>query len=158
MSDFALGSLNTTSMAASKMANQSAELKHQLDRTTKSALNNEPLTGDALVKKHKELKKAAQQLEGVFIQQMLEAMDKTVDREDSLMGGGEGEQMFREMMNQNIAENISTAPGGSGFGIADNMYQQLAEKLPPLPKQVNDAYKANTPTMPVTTEGLKHVE
>lgn len=134
MSDFALGSVNTTSMTTSKATQQADALQRQFANANKELGNpSKLLSGDALVRKHAELKKASQQMEGIFVQQMIEAMDKTVDREDSIMGGGEGEEMFREMMNQNIAEQISTSPGGSGFGIADVMYRQLAEKLPPLP-------------------------
>lgn len=128
-----LGGINTTQMTQGVLQRQTEALQRQFKTAGEPLQLGQPLSGDALVKKHAELKKSAQQLEGVFLQQLLEAMDKTVDREDSMFGGGEGEQMFREMMYQNVAEGISTAPGGSGFGLAEAMYRQLSEKLPPLP-------------------------
>jgi Rod binding domain-containing protein len=73
--------------------------------------------------KQKELKQAAQQFEGVFIQQLLEAMEATVDREEGFLSGGEGEKTFRGMLNQETATNISQQ-AGQGFGLAESIYQQ----------------------------------
>lgn len=144
MGDFALGGAYNTG-DLQMQANQMRELKRMGD-ASQSAINVPGVMGEKeLIAQHGKLKKAAQQLEAVFFQQLLEAMDKTVDREDSLMGGGETEQTFREMMNQNVAESIATAPGGSGFGLAESMYQQMSAKLPPLPpdvKAVKNAYGA----------------
>jgi flagellar protein FlgJ len=77
----------------------------------------------------KKLKQSAQEFEAIFVQQMLDAMDKTVDREDSLMGGGTGEEYFRGMLNQEIAKSITNRPGGSGFGLAEAIYKQTAAQL-----------------------------
>ena len=75
------------------------------------------------------LKKAAQEFESVFIQQLLDTMDQTVDREDSVMGGGSAEEYFRGMLNQEVASSISTRPGGSGFGLAETIYRQMANQM-----------------------------
>jgi Rod binding domain-containing protein len=90
----------------------------------------------------KKLKKAAQEFESVFLNQMLEEMDKTVDRnENGILGGGSSEQYFRSMLNQEIARSMSTKMGGSGLGLAETIYKQMAEHLKP--KDQNGG--ANTP-------------
>lgn len=76
-----------------------------------------------------ELMKTARQFEGVFIKQLLAAMDSTIDR-SGFMGGGSAEEMFRGQLYDHIANNISTRPGGSGFGIAETIYSQLEKQLP----------------------------
>ncbi|MCE2931269.1 MAG: rod-binding protein [Vampirovibrionales bacterium] len=78
---------------------------------------------DPQTPKQKELKGAAQQFEAVFLQQLLEAMDSTVDREEGFLSGGEAEKTFRGMLNQETATNISKQ-GGQGFGLAESVYQQ----------------------------------
>lgn len=75
------------------------------------------------------LKKAAQEFEAIFVQQLLDAMDQTVDRQDSLLGGGNAEAYFRGMMNEEIAKSLSTRPGGSGFGLAESIYRQMEKQL-----------------------------
>lgn len=76
----------------------------------------------------KKLKAAAQEFEAIFVQQILEAMDKTVDRENSILGGGSAEQYFRGMLNQEVARSISARPGGSGFGLAESIYRQMSRQ------------------------------
>lgn len=78
---------------------------------------------------HKELKKAAQEFESVFIKQLLDAMDKTVDREGSILSGGSAEEYFRGMLNEHIAQSFADRPGGSGFGLAENVYRQMANEM-----------------------------
>ena len=82
-------------------------------------------------KDHKKLKQAAQEFESVFVQQMLDAMDKTVNREDSVLGGGSAEDYFRGMLNEQVAKSISTRQGGSGFGLAESIYQQMERQMKP---------------------------
>ena len=72
-----------------------------------------------------ELMKTAKQFEGIFIQQMFQAMDKTVDRSNSLFGNSQGEQMFRDLMYQHMGEGFADRQGGSGFGLAESIYKQL---------------------------------
>ncbi|MFM7389672.1 MAG: rod-binding protein [Vampirovibrionales bacterium] len=82
--------------------------------------------------KTKELKHVAQEFEAVFIQQLMTAMDKTVDREDSLISGGEAEESFRGMLNQEMAKNMAHAPGsGRGLGMAESIYKQAVLLLSP---------------------------
>lgn len=85
-----------------------------------------------------ELLKTARKFEGVFIQQLLNEMDKTIERSDFLSGGS-GEEMFRGLFYEKVAENIATRPGGSGFGIAEAIYRQLEKQLPKPTAEGTDA-------------------
>ena len=82
---------------------------------------NEPKTNE-----EKDLKKAAQSFEGIFVKMLLDAMDKTVDNKDSMFSGGEGEETFKGMLNDERAKSISK---GSGIGLAKIIYEQLAQKV-----------------------------
>lgn len=77
----------------------------------------------------KKLKKAAQEFEAIFVQQMLEQMDKTVDRQDSFLSGGNTEDYWRSMLNEQISKSMSERAGGSGFGLAESIYRQMAENM-----------------------------
>lgn len=75
----------------------------------------------------KKLKKAAQEFEAIFVQQMLDAMDKTIDRKDSFLNGGSSEEYFRSMLNEEIAKSMTSKQGGSGFGLAESIYRQMTQ-------------------------------
>jgi flagellar protein FlgJ len=77
----------------------------------------------------KKLKQAAQQFESVFVQQVLEMMDKTIDRENSMLSGGSSEQYWRSMFNEEVAKSMCTSPQGSGFGLAESIYKQMAQQM-----------------------------
>ncbi len=108
-------------------------------------------------KKHTDLKKAAQQFEGYFLNAMLKEMRKTVP-EDKLLGDdGHGQEIFRDMMDQTISESMSKR---GDFGIAKMMYDQLASSLgdapgaagsPPAPS--NGGTGKGNPTPPVLGAG-----
>ena len=75
-------------------------------------------------KKDKQLLKAAQDFEAVFINQILQIMDKTVQR-SKFMHGGQGEKIFREMFYQEIAKEIASNKATS-FGLGKQIYEQLS--------------------------------
>ena len=105
--------INGSSLAASQaQGNRLQQLQQQFLH---------PATAD-----QKKLKKAAQEFEAIFVQQLFEAMDKTVDREGSVMGGGSAEDYWRGMMNEEVSRSISNRPGGSGLGMAETVYRQMA--------------------------------
>lgn len=63
--------------------------------------------------------KAAHDFEALFLYQMLDLTDPgTVDGFD----GGKGEEMFRQIRNEHVAEEMAKA---GGVGIADTIYDQL---------------------------------
>ncbi|MDH4379810.1 MAG: rod-binding protein [Vampirovibrionales bacterium] len=112
------------------------QIKEWADKKDTSKLSSSD--ADKLVAEHAKLQKAARDLEGVFVQQLLTAMDKTVDRTNSMMGGGgQAEGMFRDMMYENMATQMVQAPGGSGMGLADTIYRQMSAHLPALPSATN---------------------
>jgi peptidoglycan hydrolase FlgJ len=82
------------------------------------------------------LKDAAQQFEAVFLNQLLDAMEKTIDREESMLDGGEAESTFRGMLYQEMAGSMSKA-GGNGIGLASSIYQQTVLMLGDEPENLN---------------------
>jgi flagellar protein FlgJ len=67
------------------------------------------------------LHKAAQQLEGVFVNQLFQAMRATVP-EDGFAGGGSAEQTFTAMMDEHVA---AETPSQWSHGLADALYRQF---------------------------------
>jgi Rod binding domain-containing protein len=90
----------------------------------------------------KKLKKAAQEFEAIFVQQMLDAMDKTIDRKDSFLNGGSSEEYFRSMLNEEIAKSMTSKQGGSGFGLAESIYRQMAQNNKKDERETNGAMNA----------------
>jgi len=77
-------------------------------------------------KSDEDLKKAAQSFEAVFVNQLFNAMDKTIDREGSMLSGGRGEKMFRSMFYDEISKDISSNSATS-FGFAKQIYEQMKD-------------------------------
>ena len=71
------------------------------------------------------LRRAAQELEGVFVQELFKAMRETVP-EGGIVDGGPGEEMFSSMMDQTIS---SEAASGWERGIGAALYRQLRPLL-----------------------------
>ncbi|MBQ7529273.1 rod-binding protein [bacterium] len=69
------------------------------------------------------LREACQQLESVFLNQMLAQMRKCAGGEEGgLMGGGQGEQMFSGMLDQERAKAWSE---NGGVGLASILFEQM---------------------------------
>ncbi len=75
---------------------------------------------------HKRLQKAAHQLEGVFMAQLLSAMRQTVSQDGIVQTDG-GQEMFTSMLDQKIAD-ISARR--SAHGVGEQLYHQLSRQLP----------------------------
>lgn len=67
------------------------------------------------------IKDAAQQFEALLVQQMMQAMWKTVPQEGILSGSRE-EEYFRDMLNQALAESISK---GQGIGVREVIEREM---------------------------------
>ena len=67
------------------------------------------------------LREASQEFESLFISQMMAAMRSTVP-ESNLMGSSGGEKIFRQMLDQEYARNVSR---GGGFGLGEMLYREL---------------------------------
>ena len=71
------------------------------------------------------LRQASRDLEGVFVEQLFKAMRETVP-ENSLFGGGAGEEMFTSMMDSHFATQV---PEQWESGMAEALYRQLRAAL-----------------------------
>lgn len=73
------------------------------------------------------LLKAAQQLEGVFVQQLYKAMRDTVPQQEGIVSGGAGEDIFTGLLDQHLA---AETPKHWQTGLSDALYRQLSRGLP----------------------------
>jgi peptidoglycan hydrolase FlgJ len=71
------------------------------------------------------LRRAASDLEGVFVAELFKAMRETVPR-DGIVDGGPGEEMFTGMLDQHLAP---LAGEGWQRGIGEALYRQLRASL-----------------------------
>ena len=72
------------------------------------------------------LKNAAQQLEGMFVQQLYKAMRDTVPQQDGIVTGGAGEDIFTGLMDQHLA---AETPKHWENGLSKALYRQLHRGL-----------------------------
>jgi peptidoglycan hydrolase FlgJ len=72
-----------------------------------------------------ELYKASQDFEALFIKQMLDVMRKTIHKEDDLLAGGLGQDVYEDMLYGEYAKKMATT---AQFGLADMIYRQLSSK------------------------------
>ena len=80
---------------------------------------------EKISKKDKELEKVSQDFEAIFIKRLFDDMDKTIDRKDNMFYGGEAEEIFRSMLNEERAKDMSKC---GGIGLAKIIYEQLSRK------------------------------
>lgn len=76
------------------------------------------------------LRKAAAEVEGVFMQQLFKAMRETVPA-DGLFDGGSGEAMFTEMLDAHVAD---AAAARQKNGLGEALYRQLSKALAQAPE------------------------
>ena len=70
------------------------------------------------------LRRAAQQLESVFLQQLMQRMDAVhFTEEDSAFAKSPAEEQFQQLLHGALAERAA-----GGMGIADLVYRQLAQR------------------------------
>jgi peptidoglycan hydrolase FlgJ len=84
------------------------------------------------------LRKTAQQLESLFVEQLYKAMRETVPQGEGVVAGGTGEDMFTSLMDQHLAADTPTQ---WAHGLASAAYRQLRRALPDA-----DVPPANAPT------------
>lgn len=77
--------------------------------------------------KEEALRNAASEFEAVFVKQLMDVMDSTVQK-SGFLSGGEAENIFKSMLNEEMAKNISSNSSTS-FGIAEQLYNQMKELL-----------------------------
>ncbi len=102
-----------------------AKRQSSVDRSRHLARSNQLRENDKLTPQNPEndkLKKACRDFEAIFIKQMFSAMDKTVDRQGLLGGGGMAEEYFRDMLFDSYSEQAADTVK---LGIAEMMYRQM---------------------------------
>jgi flagellar protein FlgJ len=72
------------------------------------------------------LREATQQFEAFFVGYLLKQMRKGVDERGGVLPPSEGEKIFRDMMDDEVARAVSVT---SRMGIADLLYSELAPTL-----------------------------
>ena len=82
---------------------------------------------DSLMNEQDPLREAAKEFEALFTQMMFDSMRDTVDRENSLFGGGKGEKVFEDMLYEQYS--LITADAG-GIGLGDMIYDQFSNNAP----------------------------
>lgn len=83
--------------------------------------SSSPLAGGKAKADPAKLKSAAENFESFFITSMMEQMFSGIET-DGPFGGGEGERVFRSLLNQEYGKAIAST---GGVGIADMVYRQM---------------------------------
>jgi Rod binding domain-containing protein len=84
-----------------------------------------PPVGGSPLHEIPELRKAARALEGVFLNQLFQAMRATVP-ESSLLGSSSGQQMFQSMFDEHMSEVMAQQSEDS---LGDLLYDQLRRRV-----------------------------
>lgn len=77
------------------------------------------------IDRNSELYRASQDFEALFIKQMLDVMRKTIHKEDDLLNGGLGQDVYEDMLYDQYAKKMAST---AQFGLADMIYRQLSSK------------------------------
>ena len=102
--------LNTTMLNPYQQQAQVGELSALKDQTE--------------LAENKELKETCNQFESILLGFMLKEMRKTVNEEE-LFHGGQGEEMFRELQDKEVADEISKS---EKIGLSEMLYKQLSRE------------------------------
>ncbi len=82
-------------------------------------------TTRAPIDRQSELYKVSQDFESLFIKQMLDVMRKTIHKEDDLLNGGIGQDVYEDMLYGEYAKKMAAT---AQFGLSDMIYRQLSSK------------------------------
>ena len=89
----------------------------EIANITNGALSIIPPGGDT----PRTLREATQEFESLFVAQMMREMRSTIP-ESGLLGAGSGQQIFREMLDQELSRRAAYS---GNFGIGELLYRQL---------------------------------
>ncbi|MBE84876.1 MAG: hypothetical protein CME21_20155 [Gemmatimonadetes bacterium] len=82
------------------------------------------LTSPESVKSQDEkIREAAQEFESVFLFQMLKQVRNSIHKEEGIMNGGLGEEMFAGMLDEEYAKVMAKS---NSTGLAETIYQQMS--------------------------------
>ena len=128
----ALGAGGNSNYASSQTAAESAkfsQILNELKNKTEGALNPKEAetlkAAKAAEKRDKDLKKACEGFEAMFLNMMYRQMRATVP-EDTLFGESNALKIFQDMRDDELMKNVAA---GGGIGIADMMYKQLKPQV-----------------------------
>ena len=85
-----------------------------------------PAARKPAIDRNSELYHASQDFEALFIKQMLDVMRKTIHKENDLLGGGIGQDVYEDMLYNEYAKKMAAT---AQFGLADIIYKQVSSKL-----------------------------
>jgi peptidoglycan hydrolase FlgJ len=120
------GASKKSSSASNK---QSAyEVIHPSTAQSKTEIEKEILNDP----ERKRLYDAAQSFQSIFIEQMLSAMRKNLNKESDMLYGGQTEEIFTDYLYQEYAKGISKQ---GNFGLAEQIYAQMSQQLPTAEQQ-----------------------
>lgn len=107
---------------ANKIARHSAEIN---ESTEKFAAQ---VSMEGRAKENHAAWQAAQEFEGVFLQQFLSIMFSSI-KTDEMFGGGNSEEIFRGFIIQEYANLM--AKSNNGIGIAEKVYKEITKSTAP---------------------------
>lgn len=110
---------------SAKFADVLKELQGRVDKAQKSGDAKSVQEAAEMAKRDKELKKACEGFEAMFLNMMYRQMRATVP-ENSLFGESQGEKIFKDMRDDELMKQVAA---GGGIGIADMMYKQLKPQV-----------------------------
>lgn len=93
--------------------------QHSIGRVARPKADQSPV---------EQLRGTAQQMQSVFVDQLFQAMRNTVP-DEGLFSGGQGEEVFRGMLDQHMAEVVPTRWTGAN-SLGEVMVRQLSQALP----------------------------
>jgi peptidoglycan hydrolase FlgJ len=77
------------------------------------------------IDRNSELYQACQDFQTLFIKQMLDAMRKTINKDDGLLEGGMGQDVYEDMLYDEYAKKMSST---GQFGLAEMIFKQVSSK------------------------------
>jgi len=95
------------------------------DETLRSTRKDSALKSQSDDRRKAEVKKVAREFEALFAGMMLKSMRATVGN-DSLTGGGRGEEVYRSLLDQEYANALAQ---GNGLGLARMIEEQLEKQI-----------------------------
>ena len=121
-------SLKNTGTAGTNVLNDEASFQAQLQAATDklektSSTEIKTMTDEEIEERNKEIKDASVQLEAIMLKLMYNEMWKTVPK-DKLFGDDNAMDIYRDMYHEELTK---AAAEGGGIGLADFIYQQLAQ-------------------------------
>jgi Rod binding domain-containing protein len=81
------------------------------------------IADSAPVDKKSKLFEQCREFESIFVKMMLKEMRNSVDKSDALLSGGWAEDIYQDMLDDQYSKTMANT---AGFGLADQLYRQLA--------------------------------